>query len=891
MNRQLILLPALLAAVSTSAGAQSVTGNLEGTITAGPAPAAEAQVTVRGPALQGERTTLTDAQGRFRVLALPPGRYDVTVRHVGYRPLVLRDVTVPLGRTTALESVNLEARAVELAPIVVTAERAQIDPTTASLGAGLTSTALADLPIGRDYLASVSLLPHANQSYYGDDVNIAGRTGLENAVFLDGVNVTEPYKGAGGLALPFNFIEAIELRTGGYEAEYGRALGGIVNVITRSGGNRFEGSAFGFYTGSALANRGQRGFLDLGTGDFARYDVGASAGGPIVHDRLWYFAAYDAAFAQEDLTVPAIGVRTDRTRTHQFAGKLTWNAVPHTTFTMSLIGDPSRRDLVGNYFWSAVFPPDSLANPDPFFGRQSRGGWAVSLNARRIVRRNTLLEGTLSRYTTTIRDAPATIRGGTEALVMDFDTSGVIWSGGYGSYLDHRSTRVGASLALTHHVGDHSLKAGLQYEDNLLDETWLWLANGPRNTAVVYGAVPEAYNALVLDFQTKVHNRVASAFVQGSLRVLPWLRVNPGLRWDGQYLASATSSLSGSIADQWQPRLGLIVYPGPRENQKLTASYARYYEQLSNLPASFAYGGLHQDLYFYSTDTAGNQAEAHIAWDTRAASRLKGQYYDEFTVGYERSARRWNLASRIIYRSLRRIIATTFVTPDTFLTGNAGLGRLSVLPPAGGEYLALEFSAVTADRANPRFGASYVLSRNRGNYVGLYDQDGGASNPHYGLNYISATGVENAYGLLPNDRKHVAKLHGSYRFPFRLTAGLSFAWQSGTPLNEFGAPPPTVFEDVVFLRPRGTAGRTPSIWNLNVHLSYDLLPAREGGVTTRLRLDATNLFNQRQPVYLDQKRYLAADADGNQLVPNPNYRRPLAFQPPFTVRLGLETAW
>lgn len=873
-----------LLGIAPAVRSQDVAGHFQARVLSSDGAAlGDLMATASGTSLPVRRAVTSDAAGRLRLLGLPPGRYDILLVSIGFRPRVLRDVPVLPGRTTDAGEIRMEPQQIALDTLVVPADRSFFDPRSTAVGATLGAATFEDLPTGRSYLSVVSLLPQASESFYGDGLNIAGRTGLESAIYVDGIHVTEPYKGAGGLTLPFNFIADVQLRTGGYEAEYGRALGGIVNVVTRSGGDAFRASTFGFYTGSSLSGGARRGFLDIRSGGFRRYDAGLSLSGPLTRGRAWFFAAYDASVGSEDVATPVFGVRTDRTLTHHFAGKLTWQATPRTILDFSLIGDPTARDVIGNTFWLPIFQPDSLANVDPFLGRQRQGGWAASLSARRTAGRGTLVEASLSRLDTHNEDRAATERGATEALRIAFGSTGQTWSGGYGNFFDHHSVRTAASLAVTHHRGEHSIKAGVQLEDNLLDEDWRWIGDGPRNAGMLLGAPPVDFMAFVLDFRTRVHNRVASAFAQGSIRVNRYLRFNPGLRWDGQYLSGVASGLSGSITDQWQPRLGVILYPDASERQKLTASFARYYEQLGGLPVSFWFGPLEQDINFYAPDSAGNTQETLFRAHNRPLDHLEGQHYNEVTLGYERTGRHGTVAGRLVHRALRQILTSFALAPDTNYGGNpAAFG----LPAPRGNYLALELSASSPERANPRFLASYVLSRNRGNYVGLYDTDAGVGNPHSGSNWTNLLELQNAYGPLPNDRPHAFKLLGSYRFRFGLTAGAYATVQSGTPLNELGANRTSPF-DFVFLRPRGSAGRTPTLWDLNVHMAYEV---RGGGVLSRSRvlLDAQHLFSQRKPVHLNQMRFLAVDSAGNQTTPNPNYLRPIAYQPPTNVRLGFQ---
>jgi hypothetical protein len=514
----------------------------------------------------------------------------------------------------------------------------------------------------------------------------------------------------------------------------------------------------------------------------------------------------------------------------------------------------------------------------------------MSLTGQQIVGSNLLFESSISRFETHLEAQAATERGSEEVLFIDLTTG--TWSGGYGHVFDHHSVRWTGSLTGTYFFADHSVKAGFQYEDNLLNEDWRWLGAAPGGGSwIVKNAEegPTAYMVGILDFRTEVHNRIASLFAQGSFRLHRRLRFNPGIRWDGQFFKGSTSGLEGSISDQFQPRLGLIFYPGPPEREKITASYARVYEQVPNQAVANWYGGLQQDfLYFAQNPLEDSTGAFPWSFDVGASEPLEGQHYDRYTLGYERVlGEAVHLGIRGVYSDLRQILTASPVSDPPYRAANPGEGVLDFLPRPEARYLGLELSLAKLGESNPQYAASYVLSRNEGNYVGLYDTDSGVGNPNGGNNFQTPTELEDAKGLLPNDRTHVLKLFGAYRFPFGLDVGAFFSFQSGTPLNEFGANQTHPWE-FVFLRPRGSAGRTPSIWNLDLHLSYNLpgmdrLPGRY-----RLILDAFHLFSREEPVRIVQQRFLAVDEEGNQISPNPNYLKGLAFQPPTTVRLGLQ---
>ena len=145
-------------------------------------------------------------------------------------------------------------------------------------------------------------------------------------------------------------------------------------------------------------------------------------------------------------------------------------------------------------------------------------------------------------------------------------------------------------------------------------------------------------------------------------------------------------------------------------------------------------------------------------------------------------------------------------------------------------------------------------------------------------------------GLLPNDRTHVAKLQVSRRLPQGLEAGATFLWASGTPLSELGS---TAFGApyYLFLKPRGSLGRTPAIYDVGVRLTYQPPRPRSAAGMPRLLLDAYHLGNPRRAVVVDQVRFRGVGPGGQQVGPNPNYGRPLLLQPRVAYRFGIELGW
>ncbi len=129
----------------------------------------------------------------------------------------------------------------------------------------------------------------------GDSIAVYGSSGVENGFIIDGVNTTGVEYGSQGKELNFEFIQEIDVKTGGYEAEYGRSTGGIINVITKSGGNEFHGDVFGYYDADSLqADNKHPDETWTARLSGSRGTTSASTWGDTsCKDRLWFFGAYD----------------------------------------------------------------------------------------------------------------------------------------------------------------------------------------------------------------------------------------------------------------------------------------------------------------------------------------------------------------------------------------------------------------------------------------------------------------------------------------------------------------------------------------------------------------------------------------------------------------------
>ena len=528
---------------------------------------------------------------------------------------------------------------------------------------------------------------------------------------------------------------------------------------------------------------------------------------------------------------------------------------------------------------------DSLANPEAIVSEGRAGGLVLSTLVRHRRGENALVEVGVARFTRRDNGQGISPLRLTEPRFTDF-TTGVV-SGGFGESVKNRNVRTAAHGSIAVVLTRHALKFGVEYEDNGLNGDVDFSAQPGSPGGFLFHVEDTIYIWGRARFRASVHNRIPTFYAQDGWRLSGRMLLNLGLRWDGQYLVGPSGEVAQSFTDQWQPRIGLIYRPGRAGSQKVFGSYARFYEQIPlELPAWY-YDPQSFVILRYNHDPRFDPSGADTTIDVlfgpvvvEPRHDLKGQSVDEFTLGYERAiGRETRIGVRGIYRRLRWAVEDVF-NPVTgqFALGNPGRGDLDVVPRAKRTYSALVLTFEKPEGRRFDFSASYVLSRSRGNYSGLFDYLSGGAGPNISQQFDDPNQYRNSTGLLPNDRPHVFKVSGAYRFDFRLTVGTALAWMSGTPRNEFGPA-------LVFLKARGSAGRTESVLDAGVRLTYGLGSAWGRAVRPTVYLDVFQLGNRRSPLILDDQ-LSTFDQHGNT-VPNVGYGRPLEFQPPSSARLGL----
>jgi len=869
--------------------AQFTTGNLEGRVvdTSGAA-IVGVNVQASSDVLQGIRGCNTDDAGHFRLPALPPGNYSVKFTHVTTQPVILGNIRVYLGRTTTIGEIVMRERRIELQEVVITAARPLIDPRSTVTGVNLTDTKFSALPIDRSYLTMMQLAPQSSPSFYDDGTNIAGATGIENRYFIDGADVTDVFRGISGTQLPYNFIREVEVRSGAYEAEYSSSLGGIVNTITYSGGNEMHGQVFGFFTNNRFSGSPRFSVGKPPSGSFSEYDIGVSLGGPIMRDKLWYYVAYNPKFQSEDVEVPGQPNQNDHSTTHMFASKLSWNLNESNLITLSVAGDPKIRRGVGvDFRYGGQMELDTVLDLNCYISNIQTGSINIALTGTHSVGTNFLLESSFSYVRRRAGYDPV---GHSEPFfAWDWSVAFPGWQfGTYQRSLD-RSAAIHAGLRATVTLDAHTLKTGIEYSELSHDseDDWKFFINWGGGS----------YSYQFVNWAGETSSRNPSFFVQDSWQLSERLTVNGGIRWDPQWLIASDGTTGQRILGTVAPRLGIIYQPGRIGSDRLVASAGRFYQPLSlylssQMHLESAY--MRQVSYNHDPriDTTGGNLDGDYQGHMTNVKDLSGQYFDEVTLGYESMiGSSLKAGARLVYRKLGQAVNTGKDTTNAaFVYGNPGSPPLEMYPKASREYKAVELTLERNDPTGLSFQASYVLSRNYGNYEGLFDVTFSSIHGAQELSpngcsfYYSTDMVNNNLGLMPDDRTHQFKFYCSYPFSPDFTIGFSGYWTSGTPLSELGT---SQAGWPVFVSPRGSVGRSPSIWDANVRFVYDLGGALKTTYRPRLILDMLHLFSQKKAVYYEQRHYIF-DQSYTTIIENANYGLPIAFQLPMSARLGME---
>ncbi|HQU94422.1 MAG TPA: TonB-dependent receptor, partial [Pyrinomonadaceae bacterium] len=283
----------VLLSMSIFAQSQSTTGLIQGTVVdPNGAVLSGASITVRNVNTGFERTVTSNSDGFFTAPLLPLGTYRVTTSANGFSNSVLENVEVTIGNTLTLNVGLKVGGATET--VNVTSDGDAVDTARTELSTQINQKSVENLPINRrDFSRFALLTPGVSivQGPDGDEISINGQKGIQNNVSIDGADANNPFFGEqrGGQRPAFTIslesVKEFQVVPVGASAEFGRSSGGFINAVTKSGTNRFSGSAFLFFRNEALSSQNPDA-VDAGlpVEDFRNYQFGGNVGGPIKKD-------------------------------------------------------------------------------------------------------------------------------------------------------------------------------------------------------------------------------------------------------------------------------------------------------------------------------------------------------------------------------------------------------------------------------------------------------------------------------------------------------------------------------------------------------------------------------------------------------------------------------
>ena len=651
----------------------SVSGGLAGNVTdASGAAIPGAQITIIGP--QGTTELVSDAKGMYEIRGLTPGIYTFRVKAPGFSTFESKDNEVTIDHTATLNaSLSVGDTGVT---VEVEGGATAIDVENSSVNTQLSDNFISDLPLPRNVSGAFYAAPGVVSGGGTGTANpsIGGSSGLENNYSADGVTITDqaygglgvytPQYGSLGTGINQTFVKEVDIKTAAFEPKYGLGDGGIVEIVTKSGSNKYHGSLAGYLSpGWAYANRKQLYQSDYVTTiqtqllSTPQYEGAGTFGGYVMKDKLFFFGAFDPTLNQNiELATPGTalysqGQRALSTTSLSWSGKLTYTPFSNTVVEFSSYGDPSRRNVGPENFSGTDF---NIVSDSYNYGTRNS-----------IARINSVLYKGLTGFaayaysTEHFNDAPLadtysiSDRTGTAFVPYGFGTyyktkdanytlTGELQASGnflgkhtamVGYYYNHvdfanSTLRTGASFAIPGTNADGTdlttlftnvpagaigaLTNSTYYLESVLNPAGVPYAAGTSgckycahyNGSDVYlQQIRGTYEGSVVS----ALSRYKSAYGNEVYSPNKYVTVNAGLRWEQQTYGG--DLLVYNWRDNWSPRVGMTIDPFGTRKNKISFAYSRYQNPLPLDAAIRQLGNEKDDTGFFFapiTDAAGN---------------------------------------------------------------------------------------------------------------------------------------------------------------------------------------------------------------------------------------------------------------------------------------------
>ena len=356
-----ILLIVCLAAVGPAFAQLTPEGRINGKVVDNQGnPLPGVSVAAASPKLIGKAVATTDAAGVYRLMALPSGSYEITFTIQGFKTLIRKGILLELSQTLAL-NVTLEEATLE-EQVTVVGQSPLIDVKSTVKGQVMTKETYLSLPRGRTFDSLISTIPGVQNESIAGGISVDGASGAENVFFVDGADMTNFHLGIEGQNVVLELLDEVKVTASGYNAEFGGSMGGVVNVISRSGSNEFHGDLMLYYENHSKLMYGYaRDYLRPTPDDeyvyeyvnndtlyfdngnardkYNRFEGVVSLGGYIVKDKLWFFGslnpAYNATDASRDFNMGEGPYSSFTNKDYGYNGSLKLTAAPATGLRLS----------------------------------------------------------------------------------------------------------------------------------------------------------------------------------------------------------------------------------------------------------------------------------------------------------------------------------------------------------------------------------------------------------------------------------------------------------------------------------------------------------------------------------------------------------------------------
>ncbi len=808
----------LLLGFSAPAAAQLDTATVIGIITdAQGAVVPGATVTATNKNSGFVRSTVSDAEGRYRLAALTPGSYEVVAELQGFSRALRQGLSFSLGSETVL-NFTLQLGTLSEA-VTVTAETPVVQTTTAAVETKLDRATIDVLPIiGRSYESLLRLAPGAQSS---NGTSFVGSRGRSNQWNIDGVDNSEDISGYSRQALALDSVQEVQILVTGFKAEYGQASGGVVNVVTRSGTNDLRGSGFFLFRDQSMMARSPYADRSLPADPFQRIHYGGWLGGPIKENKLHFFLNYE----REDRDTNSTSTRTLPASTAAFSPAtlqfLNQNKIPVSLFGAGGSSRQVRPEFIDIHNVTAKVD-SQLSNTQSLTGR-----YQLTHDVEPSGQSGTLLDfnGSTSYFRTNYGNLNHKWVIGANKLnelyaqvgqsVGDFYTSfagltnlsvtGGFDLGGPSNYPQGRTDWIYQvidnytwNLSGTR-TGEHTVKSGAQVKvfksASFFDSNFRGTYTFPSLAAFIAGT-PSRFTQNQGDSTLARPNQIYGFYLQDDWRPSNSLTLNLGLRYDyegakTEALKDVTGTAGPGVSrdrNNVAPRFGFSWAPGGSTSQAIYGGTGKYYDQvILNVIGNARFTppkivGIQIDNPSFPNPFGGVQSVPPPS----------------LSVIDDNLITPWNWNSQVGYRrELSRDLGI-----DVSFVYNRGYDQIGIINTNAGRPGTANLNGAGAVRPDPRYtNVSFYTNFGEIRYKGLIVDLRKRLSHHVSgemaytlsktkdnaFNFVSSVVVPERpdlqWGPGSDDRRHVVTGNVVYQMPFNLTLATIVEYRSEAPLN------------------------------------------------------------------------------------------------------------